>query len=165
MSCGVVVQHVVCAAVSCSVKQTMHCGAVMRRMACATGRLGRNTTAHVTLHLTSQQVADFGFATLAFPTQIGVVGTPYWTAPEVLRGEGATKMSDVYSFAITMFEVLSRKEPYDGLATQVVLAAVGDAKGTVFRPQVPERAPPYLVQVPPHHRAQQPLPQPQPQGL
>ena len=39
-------------------------------------------------------------------------GTPYWMAPEVLRGEATTTSSDVYAFAIILYEVFSRKDPY-----------------------------------------------------
>ena len=35
-----------------------------------------------------------------------------WTAPECLCGQPASTASDVYSFGVTLFEILSRSEPY-----------------------------------------------------
>jgi serine/threonine protein kinase len=58
------------------------------------------------------KVADFGISHRA---KAGAVGSPYWMSPELLRGQRPTKMSDVYAFGITMWEVLARREPYAGL--------------------------------------------------
>eukprot|EP00730_Choanoeca_flexa_P005203 TRINITY_DN11901_c0_g6_i1.p1 TRINITY_DN11901_c0_g6~~TRINITY_DN11901_c0_g6_i1.p1 ORF type:complete len:479 (+),score=123.04 TRINITY_DN11901_c0_g6_i1:41-1438(+) len=57
------------------------------------------------------KVADFGLAT----TKIDQVnaGTILWMAPEVLKGEPVSPASDVYSAAIVLFEIVSRREPYD----------------------------------------------------
>lgn len=42
------------------------------------------------------KVADFG---LSNKNRLGATGTPYWMAPELLRGETSnTQESDVYSF-------------------------------------------------------------------
>merc|ERR1712087_776836 len=45
---------------------------------------------------------------------IGCVGTHHWMAPEVLRGEEYSKASDVYSFGMVVWEMVSRKIPFDG---------------------------------------------------
>lgn len=55
------------------------------------------------------KVADFGLSGTK-----GIVGSPPWMAPEILRGEKATTAADVYSFAIVMYELYSRKDPYEG---------------------------------------------------
>lgn len=59
---------------------------------------------------------------LWFPTQLlkliiflaGLSGTPYWMAPELLlQKTGNTAASDVYAFGIILYEVFSRKDPYE----------------------------------------------------
>jgi len=56
------------------------------------------------------KVADFG---LSQKQEIGATGTPLWMAPELLRGDSEnTSASDVYSFGIILYEMYSRKEPY-----------------------------------------------------
>lgn len=57
------------------------------------------------------KIADFG---LTQKKAMGVAGTPYWMSPELLRGEsGNTTMSDIYSMGIILYEVYSRKNPYE----------------------------------------------------
>ena len=74
-------------------------------------------------------------------------GTPFWMAPELLRGESAcTDASDVYSFGIILYEVYSRKEPYEGEDAHVVLKEVADCH-IQKRPPVPEGCPPSLAAI------------------
>lgn len=61
-------------------------------------------------------MSDFGLTAKQTGGKV-VKGTPFWMAPEVLRGEGATTASDVYSFGVTIYEVWSRKDPYAGVTT------------------------------------------------
>ncbi|KNC79847.1 TKL protein kinase [Sphaeroforma arctica JP610] len=42
-------------------------------------------------------------------------GTIMWAAPEVLRLEGCTKSSDIYSFGIVLWELAMRKKPYEDM--------------------------------------------------
>lgn len=65
-------------------------------------------------------------------------GTPYWTAPEVIKGLPASTKSDVYSFGIVMWECATRKVPYDGMPPFKVIYAMG-TKG--IRPQIPQNIP------------------------
>jgi len=84
------------------------------------------------------KVADFG---LSAKKCIGATGTPFWMAPELLRGESQNSTaSDIYSFGIILYEVYSRKDPYQGESTLEVLRDVADpAKGK--RPPVPPACP------------------------
>ena len=66
------------------------------------------------------KVADFGLSakvtTWGLPQKkiIGASGTPFWMAPELLCGESTnTAASDVYSFGIVLYELYSRRIPYD----------------------------------------------------
>ncbi len=42
------------------------------------------------------------------------LGTPGYMAPEVIRGEGATFASDLYSLGVVLFEMVAGKLPFDG---------------------------------------------------
>ncbi|KNC53346.1 TKL protein kinase [Thecamonas trahens ATCC 50062] len=70
------------------------------------------------------------------------LGSLLWAAPEILKdgASAASQASDVYSFAITAWEMLTRCEPYAG--TNPVAVAMDVARG-VLRPAlclVPEHA-------------------------
>ena len=52
------------------------------------------------------KLSDFGLSTNS--------PTSYWAAPECLTGRSPTMKSDVYSFGVVVYEVLSRRVPYDG---------------------------------------------------
>lgn len=87
------------------------------------------------------KVADFG---LSQKKRVGATGTPYWMAPECLRGESEnTSASDVYSFGIILYEVYSRKDPYEGEDYQEVIQLVADPNVNK-RPPVPESCPPQV---------------------
>ena len=73
-------------------------------------------------------------------------GTPQWMAPELLRGECNTAMSDVYAFGIVMYEVYSRRYPYDTEDTRTVLKLVADANLVPpKRPALPSSCPPCIA--------------------
>mmetsp|Transcript_25718 Transcript_25718/g.37953 ORF Transcript_25718/g.37953 Transcript_25718/m.37953 type:complete len:1494 (+) Transcript_25718:46-4527(+) len=85
------------------------------------------------------KVSDFG---LSQKKQVGVTGTPYWMAPELLRRESAnTTKTDVYSFGIILYELYSRKDPYQGEDHVEVLELVADPV-ICKRPPVPASCPP-----------------------
>ncbi|XP_071947826.1 dual specificity testis-specific protein kinase 1-like [Antedon mediterranea] len=59
-------------------------------------------------------VSDFGLARVGLggdadvPRRMSVVGSPYWMAPEMLRGEEYTKKVDVFSYGILLCEIIAR---------------------------------------------------------
>ena len=73
-------------------------------------------------------------------------GTPFWMAPELLRGDSLnTPASDVYSFGITLYEVYSRSDPYKGEDPKEVLEAVTDRHANPKkRPLVPGACPAWV---------------------
>ncbi|HTS99375.1 MAG TPA: serine/threonine-protein kinase [Streptosporangiaceae bacterium] len=62
-------------------------------------------------------LTDFGIATFAGDpalTQAGMVfGTPGFTAPERLRGEGATPASDLWSLGATLYTAVEGRGPFE----------------------------------------------------
>ena len=72
---------------------------------------------------------------------MGIVGTPYWMAPELLRGDSHnTAKSDVYSFGIMLYEIYSRNDPYFGEDYKHVLRLVRDPVACK-RPPIPPHCP------------------------
>ena len=53
-----------------------------------------------------------------------VTGTFAYRAPELLRGEAPCAKADVYSFGITLWEMLSRTQAYAGQNPHVVIFGV-----------------------------------------
>lgn len=80
------------------------------------------------------KVADMGLSKLltdsALECGINSVVTsgggvnPRWLAPEILRGESCTKASDVFSFGVIMWEILTRRVPWDGETTWSIVGQV-----------------------------------------
>lgn len=96
------------------------------------------------------KVTDFGLSkcddlqTAATATVAGggLSGTPAFMAPEFLEECTFTEKSDVYSYAIVLFEVWSRGVPWEGLKPPQIISKV------IFkqqRPQVPPSMPPDMA--------------------
>ncbi|KAE9042878.1 hypothetical protein PR003_g3787 [Phytophthora rubi] len=51
-------------------------------------------------------------------TMTAGVGTPYWTAPEILEGKRYTEQADIYSFGVVLTELDTCKIPYSNAATE-----------------------------------------------
>jgi serine/threonine protein kinase len=81
-------------------------------------------------------LADFGlvrpFADRALTQAGGVLGTPAYLAPEVVRGSEATAASDIYSFAAVLHECLT------GHASSCRSALDGEIADVVARGMAPE---------------------------
>ncbi len=63
------------------------------------------------------KIVDFGLARFKQSTQPGVKGvwgTPYYIAPEKIRGHPGDARSDIYSLGATVFHALTLKPPFDG---------------------------------------------------
>jgi serine/threonine-protein kinase len=108
--------------------------AIMRQVALALQRAGELGIVHRDVKpeniLLNRQgplqvkVADFGLSRLNAPagdnpalnlTQSGVtMGTPLYMSPEQVRGEPVDHRSDIYSFGVTCYHMLSGEPPYRG---------------------------------------------------
>ncbi|XP_050886590.1 serine/threonine-protein kinase STY46 isoform X12 [Lathyrus oleraceus] len=92
------------------------------------------------------KVADFGVARLQ--DQSGIMtaetGTYRWMAPEVIQHKPYNHKADVFSFGIILWELLTRKLPYEDLSP--LQAAVGVVHKDL-RPEIPRDAHPKLVEL------------------
>jgi class 3 adenylate cyclase len=89
------------------------------------------------------KVADFGLST----KKNGLSGTPFWMAPEYLRGKTEyNTCCDVYSFGIIMYEIYGRATPYEGEHPRQVLRKVCDPRINK-RPPVPPTCPAKMVEI------------------
>ncbi|CRG95199.1 tyrosine kinase-like protein, putative [Plasmodium gallinaceum] len=73
-------------------------------------------------------ISDFGLSTNFSPndspTAYAMYGNIFYAAPEVLKGEGFFKESDVWSFAVSLWEALTKKIAYDGLSASEVFCKI-----------------------------------------
>ena len=71
------------------------------------------------------KVVDFGLARLSDETtrrkRRGIMGTPFYLAPEVIRGADGDHRSDLYSLGVTFWEVLTGCPPFDADTPRGVL--------------------------------------------
>ncbi|KAG4389461.1 hypothetical protein GLYMA_06G097700v4 [Glycine max] len=73
------------------------------------------------------KVCDFGLSRFKANTFIpskSVAGTPEWMAPEFLRGEPSNEKSDVFSFGVIVWELVTMQQPWNGLSPAQVVGAV-----------------------------------------
>jgi serine/threonine protein kinase len=64
------------------------------------------------------KLSDFGLSKVKLETitLTNAVGTPQWCSPELLKKEMVNEKTDVYSFAMVMYEMVANKIPFDGIA-------------------------------------------------
>ncbi|GBG24103.1 Protein kinase, putative [Hondaea fermentalgiana] len=88
------------------------------------------------------KVCDFGLARFKLETQSvrSFVGTASWVAPEVIisREDGYSAKADVYSFAVVLWQIYARRQPYPKMhATQVLYQVAREG----LRPRMPASVP------------------------
>ena len=89
------------------------------------------------------KVGDFGFSTLKQVQDAKQFGTLLWTAPEVLEGKSASTATDMYSFGIICFEVVTRRLPYAGTLLSETLEKVKQG----YRESIPTECPAALAKL------------------
>ena len=84
------------------------------------------------------KVADFGLSRIVAPVMETYCGTPATMAPEIVKQTMYDERVDVFSFAIIMWELATRCEPYPGLSgLQLALTVANEG----LRPPVPAYVP------------------------
>jgi len=88
-------------------------------------------------------VADWGLAcattaTCNFHPKLEVVGSLHWMAPEVFRKACRVEKSDVYSYGMTLYELLTMQPPFVGMSPlDAARAAAGQTADSPARPEFP----------------------------
>ncbi|KAK8791996.1 hypothetical protein WA158_005373 [Blastocystis sp. Blastoise] len=92
------------------------------------------------------KITDFGLARVKARTETmtGNCGTYQWMAPEVLDNKRYTEKADIYSFGILIWELYTRKLPYEGKSG--IQAAVSVLKRGL-RPPIPQDCPQEYIQI------------------
>nr|XP_047128756.1 mitogen-activated protein kinase kinase kinase 7 isoform X2 [Hydra vulgaris] len=66
------------------------------------------------------KICDFGTACHPHSEMSSTKGSASWMAPEVYRGAKYAEKCDVYSFGIILWQMLTRKKPFDGNPFQIM---------------------------------------------
>ncbi|KAL6060397.1 Serine/threonine-protein kinase edr1 [Balamuthia mandrillaris] len=89
------------------------------------------------------KVADFGLSKMKTENDGGMVGSPFYMAPEMLLEKDYNEKADVYSFAIVLWELYTQTCPYEDMfesMEELIEAVAIDEE----RPYMPEDTPPTL---------------------
>jgi serine/threonine protein kinase len=111
------------------------------------------------------KLLDFGIAKLMTPdddprlkTGTGVpIGTPYYMSPEQCRGKDVDHRTDIYSFGIVAYRLLTGTYPFDGDYIELLTKQIGEepelpsARNPVLPPSV-DRAIAWMMQKDPAQR-------------
>ncbi|CAN6723266.1 unnamed protein product [Malus baccata var. baccata] len=93
------------------------------------------------------KVGDFDLSKLKNATFLSAKsgrGTPQWMAPEVLRNEPSNEKSDVFSFGVILWELMTQSVPWNNLNSLQVVGIVGFMDR---RLDIPEGLDPQVVSI------------------
>ena len=92
------------------------------------------------------KVLDFGIAVSQGSVELtkagSLIGSPLHMSPEQIRGEKATRQSDIYSLGVTLYELIAGRPPLNGTTTYELMMAHLNLTPTPLaelRPDVPAR--------------------------
>ncbi|PRP80703.1 CLL4A clavata1-like receptor S/T protein kinase protein [Planoprotostelium fungivorum] len=100
----------------------------------------------LTSHLDAK-VADFGMSRQQVDdvqTTSTDIGPVRWMAPEAMRDRKYSNKTDVYSFGVLVWEIVTNKEPYEDMDTMQVAINVMNHN---LRPVIPDATDPLLIRL------------------
>lgn len=74
----------------------------------------------------------------------GRIGTPHWMAPEVCRGEKYDEYSDIYSYGMILWEMVSRETPFKGFSITQIIGSVGFDN---YQVPIPKKGNPLILKI------------------
>ncbi|XP_056631958.1 mitogen-activated protein kinase kinase kinase 11 isoform X2 [Diorhabda sublineata] len=84
------------------------------------------------IQLKTLKITDFGLAREVYKTtRMSQAGTYAWMAPEVIKNSTFSKASDVWSYGVLLWELLTGETPYKGIDTLAVAYGVAVNKLTL----------------------------------
>lgn len=84
------------------------------------------------LQFKTLKITDFGLAREVYKTtRMSQAGTYAWMAPEVIKNSTFSKASDVWSYGVLLWELLTGETPYKGIDTLAVAYGVAVNKLTL----------------------------------
>eukprot|EP00644_Phytophthora_capsici_P009403 jgi/Phyca11/107224/e_gw1.13.226.1 len=122
-------------------------------------------------HMLEPKLIDFGVSRGTVEnTMTAGVGTPYWTAPEILEGKRYTQQADIYSFGIVLSELDTGKIPYHDALTEnggktKPVQILQDVVSGTLRPKFSTDCPPRILRIGSACLAQDPSSRPTAQQL
>lgn len=72
------------------------------------------------------------------------MGTPAWTAPELIANRSYSEKVDVYSFGVFLWELMCRQTPHEGMAHFDLAYQILSRN---LRPVIPEWMPETIAQL------------------
>ncbi|WP_227254959.1 protein kinase domain-containing protein [Frigoriglobus tundricola] len=91
------------------------------------------------------KLTDFGLARVTDDARMtadgALIGTPFYMAPEIIQGEAATPLSDLFSLGAVYYLMATGRVPFPGQTVAAVFNAVSSAEPVPprrARPSVPE---------------------------
>ncbi|GJQ82318.1 hypothetical protein Trydic_g392 [Trypoxylus dichotomus] len=113
----------------------LHCGApisLIHRDLKSSNVLLSETIEKDELQFKTLKITDFGLAREVYKTtRMSQAGTYAWMAPEVIKHSTFSKASDVWSYGVLLWELLTGETPYKGIDTLAVAYGVAVNKLTL----------------------------------
>jgi len=85
------------------------------------------------------KVSDFGLSRLknifSGNENKGRIGTSHWMPPEIMKAQKYEESSDVFSYGMIMWEIITNEIPYYGLTPNQIIGLVGDCRKIVEVPK------------------------------
>ncbi|CAD8062246.1 unnamed protein product [Paramecium sonneborni] len=90
------------------------------------------------------KLCDFGLSRIKTKKTKSMIGTSYQMAPEIMRGEPYTEKSDIFSFGMILWEIMTGKIPYENLSITQIIETVGWGHNLV---QIPKQSNPPILAI------------------